>query len=252
VARTAPTVKTLSPHEFYARLVRDARTLPELYAAMEGWAELVVGENPILECQQGCARCCHHQVLVGEREWAMIHTWLRDHLTVAHRAVIAGRVKGQMAERGNPLARWLGMRNKLPRAFVRAVGQGFRTEATRCAMLGDDNRCEIYPARPFVCRAYGRAMLSNGTPMFCEIFNGRLRQRPQDREGMTLEQMEMMSPKYFELNDADDGVAGRFTIMSAHVLRQIAEDGSMPERPVPLAEETRFPVVGKDDFPTSK
>jgi len=249
VARKPKKAQAVDLHAFHERMVRDARTFPEMYAALEGWSELVVKENPIITCQDGCARCCKHQVLVGEPEWALIHSWMRDNLTKAQRQRIIGRVHAQVEQPGNPLGRWLGMGSKAPRAFVRSVGRGFNTEATRCPMLGDDNRCEIYPVRPFVCRAYGRAQLASGTNMFCEIFLGRLRQQPEAGEDMQLQNMSVMSRKYFELNASRASGGGLFTIMSAHLLRSATGDRDLVKQPIPLQREKEYPVVRQADFP---
>ena len=249
MARKPKKAQAVDLHAFHERLVRDARTLPEMYAALEGWSELVVKENPIITCQEGCARCCKHQVLVGEPEWRLIHTWMRQNLSKEHRQRIMGRVHAQVEQPGNPLGRWLGMGSKPARVFVRAVGRGFVTESTRCPMLGDDNRCEIYPVRPFVCRAYGRAQLASGTNMFCEVFLGRLRQEPEAGEDMKLENMSVMSRKYFELNDGRASGGGLFTIMSAHLLRNATGDRDLVKQPVPLRQEQTLPVVRQSDFP---
>ena len=138
-------------HAFHARMVEAARSLEEFYTAMEGWSELVVRENPLLVCQQGCARCCKTQVMVGEPEWAPIHAWMRANMTKAQRQTVVRRVHTQLNTPGNPLKRWLGMRDKHPRALTNAIKIGFHAESTRCPFLGDDNCCEIYPVRPFVC-----------------------------------------------------------------------------------------------------
>lgn len=243
--------KAVHLHESYERMVESASTFQELYDVMEEWSELVVKENPLLECQPGCARCCMHQVMVGEQEWELMHAWIRSNLTRAQRQRVVGRVRAQIAQRGNPLGRWLAMRTKRPRVFVRAVGQGFRTEATRCPFLGDENRCDIYPVRPFVCRAYGRAMLSDGTPMFCEVFSGRVRQQPEAVEGMRLEQMRVMSGKYFALNDPRAGRAALFTITAVQILRHATASDDIAKRLVPLTAERRYPVVTQEDFPSS-
>lgn len=249
MARGAPEAETVDLHAFHERMVQAARTLPEMYAALEGWSELVVKENPILECQDGCARCCKHQVLVGEPEWLLIHDWMRENLTKAQRQRIIGRVRDQMVEPGNPLSRWLRMGKKSNRAFVRSVGRGFVTEQTRCPMLGDDNRCEIYPVRPFVCRAYGRAQMGGGTNMFCEIFLGRLRQDPEALDGMELQKLPVMAPKYFQLNDGSSLDGGQYTIISAQLLRNSTRDGDITKRPAPLRIDEAYPVVSQSDFP---
>ena len=234
---------------FHARMVRSSRTLPEMYAALEEWSAVVVEENPVLVCQDGCARCCKHQVLAGEPEWALIHSWMRKNLTREHRQQITGRVRQQIDDPGNPLSRWLSMRSKSKRAFVRAVGKGFATEATRCPMLSSDNRCEIYPVRPFVCRAYGRAQLGDGSNMFCEIFLGRLRQGPQVKTEFNTMPMATLSPKYFELNEGSGADKGLYTILAAHLLRNATSTGDLANQPAPLHLEKNYPVVSRDDFP---
>ena len=245
--------KTANLHDFYRRMVQSATSLQDLYAGMEGWGDVVVKSNPILECQKGCARCCMHQVLAGEEEWKLIHTWMRDNLTKAQRQTIIERVIEQMHVSHNPLSRWLGMRNKDPRAFVRAVSQGFRSASTRCPMLDDGGRCEIYPVRPFVCRSYGRARMPSGNAMICEVFAGRFRQQQQSAYELDLEDMSVMSPKYFELSgDLNEGQDGLYTLLSAHLLRNRLADGDLSRQPNPLAVEKTYPVVTKDDFPTKR
>ncbi len=233
-------------------MAESAGSLPDLYAAMESWSALVVKENPILECQQGCARCCMHQVLAGETEWALIHAWMRDSLSKDQRQTIIGRVIEQRERLGNPLGRWLGMRNKHPRAFVRAVGQGFRAESTRCPMLGPDNRCEIYPVRPFVCRAYGRARMPSGNAMICEVFAGRFRQQERSTADVQLEDMSVMSPKYFALGGRATSDDGLFTLLAVHLLRNRTSSGDLAKQPTPLSAEKTYPVVTKEDFPTRR
>lgn len=241
--------KAINLHDFYRRMVDSAGSFTELYDAMEGWAEVVLEENPILECQTGCARCCMHQVLVSDSEWELIHLWMRDNLDKTKRQEIIGRIESQLEEPGNPLSRWLGMRNKHPKAFVRSVNQGFQLESTRCAMLGPGNRCEIYPVRPFVCRAYGRARMGGGNAMICEVFAGRFRQEDRNSDDLNLEEMTVLSPKYFELAQSKDGNSGLYTLMAAHVLRNRTATGDFVKQPQSLVAEKTFPVVTKDDFP---
>ena len=245
--------KTANLYDFYRRMAQSATSLPDLYDAMEGWADVIVKSNPILECQKGCARCCMHQVLAGEDEWGLIHTWMRDNLTKSQRQTILERVTDQIDAPHNPLSRWLRMRNKDPRAFVRTVSAGFRSEATRCPMLDDRGRCEIYPVRPFVCRSYGRARMPSGNAMLCEVFAGRFRQQQRSADELDLEDMKVLSPKYFELaglrNESEDGL---YTLLAVHLLRNQIADGDLARHPNPLSIEKTYPVVTKDDFPTKR
>jgi len=244
-----PQPRTVGLGQFHARMVRSARTLDEFYAAMEAWTHAIVAANPILVCQEGCARCCKHQVLVGEPEWAHILRWMHANLTPEHRRRIVRRTQAQLVQPGNPLSRWLGMRGRSTRVFMRTVARGAAVEATRCPMLDDDNRCAIYPARPFVCRAYGRSALADGSLMLCDIFAGRIRQSPGVEHTLDLAPMPVTSQVYLSLNRAPaTNEPGQFTIMSAHVLRHATRDDDLATDPVPLAAETRFPVVAEDAF----
>ena len=239
----------MSLGQFHARMVRNARTLDEFYAAMDAWTTAIVAASPILMCQEGCARCCKHQVLVGEPEWAHIVRWMHANLTPEHRRRIVRRTQAQLVQPGNPLSRWLGMRGRSTRVFMRQVARGAAIEATRCPMLDDDNRCAIYPARPFVCRAYGRSVLANGSLMLCDIFAGRMRQAPSVEHTLNLAPMPLTSRTYLALNRGRSTDApGQFTIMSAHVLRHATSDDDLATEPLPLAAEASFPVVAEDAF----
>ncbi len=230
-------------------MVRHARTLDEFYTAMDAWAHAIVSASPILVCQEGCARCCKHQVLVGEPEWAHVLRWMHANLTPERRRRIVRRTRDQLVQPGNPLSRWLGMRGRSTRVFMRTVARGAAMEATRCPMLDDDNRCAIYPVRPFVCRAYGRSVLANGSMMLCDIFAGRIRQSPGVEHTLDLAPMPLTSQAYLALNRGQSvDEPGQFTIMSAHVLRHAARDDDLTTDPIPLAAETGFPVVAEDAF----
>ena len=244
-----PQPRTVSLGQFHARMVRNAHTLDEFYAAMEAWTDAIVAASPILVCQEGCARCCKHQVLVGEPEWAHIVRWMHANLTPEHRRRIVRRTQAQLVQPGNPLSRWLGMRGRSTRVFMRQVARGGAIEATRCPMLDDDNRCSIYPVRPFVCRAYGRSVLANGSMMLCEIFAGRVRQTPGIERTLDLAPMPLTSETYLALNrGAAPDEPGRFTIMAAHVLRHVVDGDDLSPEPIPLAAETGFPVVDEGAF----
>ncbi len=230
-------------------MVHGARTLDEFYAAVDAWSQAIVTASPILVCQDGCARCCKHQVLVGEHEWTHILRWIHANLTPAHRRRIVRRTRSQLTQPGNPLSRWLGMRGRSTRAFLRSVARGAAIEATRCPMLDDDNRCAIYPVRPFVCRAYGRSVLASGSMMLCDIFAGRIRQAPGAEHTLNLAPMPLTSQAYLALNRGNAGdEPGQFTVMAAQVLRHAADGDDIAREPIPLAAETNFPVVGEDAF----
>ena len=85
--------------------------------------------------------------------------------------------------------------------------------------------------------------------MLCNVFLGRYRQNPDAQTGRTMEKMEIMAPKYFDLNTTADGRDGFFTIAAAHVLRNSTTNGDLVKTPVPLPTEKVFPLIRSEHFP---
>ncbi len=76
-----------------------------------------------MQCQTGCADCCH----------------VRLTITHVEAAAIRAHIAAWPADRRHRLA---------------AIEPGPEA-GTRCAALGADDRCQIYDARPLVCRSHG-------------------------------------------------------------------------------------------------
>lgn len=74
-----------------------------------------------LACRAGCEACCHVQLSVSRTEARRVQAHL-DALDASTRAAIAERAK---------------------------------IERERCVMLDADGRCDVYAARPLVCRTQG-------------------------------------------------------------------------------------------------
>ncbi len=87
-----------------------------------------------MQCASGCSDCCHVRLSVTHAEAGPI------------RALLAAMPEG-------------------PRAAL-AAGSG-RAADTRCAALSSGGRCQIYEARPFVCRTHGAPirMTRNSLPV---------------------------------------------------------------------------------------
>jgi Fe-S-cluster containining protein len=84
-------------------------------------------------CSAGCAACCHAWLSVS--------------------AVEADQVRAGLA--ALPPAARADVRQRGQRELARAANE---EQPPRCAMLGDDDRCAIYEARPLVCRTQGHAL----------------------------------------------------------------------------------------------
>jgi hypothetical protein len=85
-----------------------------------------------MACRSGCDACCHTWLTVSAVEAAAARAGV-ERLSAEQRA--------RLAERGR-----------------RELAREQAGEAPRCAMLSDDGRCDIYEARPLVCRTQGHAL----------------------------------------------------------------------------------------------
>jgi len=111
----------------------------ELAAKVDAFFTRVATRHPgDLVCAVGCARCCHARLTV----------------TTVEADAIA------LAVRGLPAA----ARARLRETAARPADPA----APRCAALDDGGRCQIYAARPLVCRSHGvpiRATAPGGLPV---------------------------------------------------------------------------------------
>ncbi|MET0284456.1 MAG: YkgJ family cysteine cluster protein [Polyangiales bacterium] len=84
-------------------------------------------------CSAGCAACCHAWLSVSPVEAEQVRAGL---------AALPPEQRADVRQRGQ-----------------RELARAANGEPTpRCAMLGDDDRCAIYEARPLVCRTQGHAL----------------------------------------------------------------------------------------------
>lgn len=88
-----------------------------------------------LACASGCAFCCYHPVDITPPEAFAIATYVQTTLTLAAGDALYARLAAH-AERISGLSYAAHAQARLP-----------------CALLVD-NRCSVYPCRPFACRAW--------------------------------------------------------------------------------------------------
>lgn len=100
---------------------------------------------PDITCKKGCAFCCYQRVTGSRAEAQEILEYCKENGIQFSRA----RIKKQA--RAGSLEEWL----KLP------------YETKRCAFLGENNECKIYPIRPLACRSY----FSISDPQICDTRN---------------------------------------------------------------------------------
>ncbi|KHK01605.1 YkgJ family cysteine cluster protein [Desulfovibrio sp. TomC] len=119
-----------------------------------------------VSCGAGCSDCCH----------ALFDLTFIEALYLNHqfnKAFPSGPARDAVIERANKADRDAA---KLKRKAFRAGEEGVSTrdilesmsrERIRCPLLGDDERCVLYPFRPVTCRLYGVPLEISGEARTC-------------------------------------------------------------------------------------
>jgi hypothetical protein len=111
-------------------MTRAAAALDAVFDKVDGFFARVAARYPgELACQAGCHDCCAPGLTVTPVEAQAIASYLRN---------LDSEARAEIAEH--------------------AEGGG----ETRCAALGGDGRCSIYPVRPLVCRSHGVVVRLSG------------------------------------------------------------------------------------------
>jgi len=92
-------------------------------------------ESLNMDCQHGCAWCCHQAVLVSTQEVLLISRYLSEELTDEQRAVVHRNALEKEAVTGDMTVR----------EFLQTLHP--------CPFL-KDHSCLVYPVRPMACRCY--------------------------------------------------------------------------------------------------
>lgn len=106
-----------------------------------------------VRCQVGCADCCH----------ALFDLSLIEALYINHQfqQKWSGISKGRLLEKANRVDRDTyrikrqAFRDLQAGKSEREVLESVASQRVRCAMLNDEDRCDIYAFRPITCRLYG-------------------------------------------------------------------------------------------------
>ncbi len=107
----------------------------------------VIGEQPQnLQCGRGCSLCCYGLFEIGSGDVPLIAEGLAR-LPPARRKAIIRTAQEMMASTTHPNLRECAPEEK--QAFFT------RTSSLACPALSDAGECQIYDARPLVCRTFG-------------------------------------------------------------------------------------------------
>jgi Fe-S-cluster containining protein len=94
-------------------------------------------------CMPGCAWCCHHPVSISIFEGISIYRWLTDQ----------GKWSLNLKER---------LKKSADQQFELTYEVWLKA-LIPCPLLGADNKCTAYPARPLICRVY----YATSDPHYC-------------------------------------------------------------------------------------
>ncbi|NVN88688.1 MAG: YkgJ family cysteine cluster protein [Rhodopseudomonas sp.] len=122
---------TLARSGSMADAARDAAAIADAAAAA---LHASLPQQPVYACGSGCNACCHLYVKLPPGVAAAIAQDIETRFTSAERDALQGRLLAAAAATNaapNPAALRL-----------------------RCPLLGDDDRCSVYQARPPSCRAF--------------------------------------------------------------------------------------------------
>ncbi|MCC8195039.1 MAG: YkgJ family cysteine cluster protein [Deltaproteobacteria bacterium] len=117
-------------------------------------------------CREGCADCCHALFDLPLVEAAYLNNAFL-------RAFPSGPERSAILETAHAADRKI---HTLKRRAFRAEQAGERVEAiaetmgrarVRCPLLGEDDRCRLYAARPITCRLYGVPVAVGGKGRVC-------------------------------------------------------------------------------------
>lgn len=106
-----------------------------------------------VRCRLGCADCCHALFDLSLIEAMYINKRFHE--------AVSGKRRARLLEKANRADRET---YRIKRQAFRELKAGKSEEAVleivasqrvRCAMLNEEDRCEIYPYRPITCRLYG-------------------------------------------------------------------------------------------------
>jgi len=140
----------------------------ELVAVAEDAFNRVKGDHPdCVKCELGCADCCH----------ALFDLTLIEALYVNHKfkAAFEGAQRETMLERANRSDRQTYQIKKRAGKMMKEgstdeeILERVAAESVRCALLNDENLCDLYDFRPITCRLYGVPTAIGGKGHTCGL-----------------------------------------------------------------------------------
>ncbi len=117
-------------------------------------------------CREGCSDCCYALFDLTLVEAAYLNAaFLRAFPSGPERSAILERAHA--ADRKIHAIKRGAFKAEQAGEDVRAILEAIARERVRCPLLGDDDRCVLYAARPLTCRVYGAPTAVGGKGHVC-------------------------------------------------------------------------------------
>lgn len=212
----------------------------QVYCLIGLLGEAVEEGHTCMRCDEGCSDCCAQLPLVTYSEWVMMHDWMMANLTVGERRSTVARCEKLLDDPATVLPRWLRLRGMELDSAAGAdyVDDLFGNESTPCPLLVG-GRCSVYPARPLICRAYGRMMRTEEDTLYCQPIVDKLVPYQEEEGKFFLPIYRPYQEKSYEL----DGDGSYFTLIPIWILSHRDEDGDLVKEPVDIAGTEEWPVL---------
>ncbi len=215
-------------------------SVPDLYGLIGYLGEVVEERHACMRCDANCIECCGQLPLVTFAEWKILHAWMMANWSAEQRSAAIARCERLLGDDNTVMPRWmrLGSMDMESSAARDYIDDMFGNESTTCPLL-DENGCTVYPARPLVCRAYGRMMRTEDDTLYCQRIVDKLVPY-QEEEG------EFFLPIYRAYQERSYSLAGPdsyFTLIAIWLLSHRGPDGDLVADSRDIAADPDWPVL---------
>lgn len=162
----------------------------DLFFVIDQLSQGVVATHPSSLCYSGCGRCCHYPTGffdIFPQEWALIHKYIETEWEPERLQEMLRRFRLEHA----PLLWWIKILEGLMGLSITILPKR-KALPLHCPFLEND-RCSIYPVRPFPCRTFGH-FSAKMTPWNQPHPYACADQSSQIRESMAKEELQVMLP----------------------------------------------------------
>lgn len=217
------------------------QTVENVYDVLDRVCDAVVARTPCMVCEPGCSECCRQQVLAGFAEWQVALAWIHAHLSPAQQRAAVARAERLLADPDSALQTWLDLKDqdRSSAAYLEAINAALENHSTPCPLLVD-GRCSIHPARPAICRAYGRMMRTEEGAYYCDPILNRMRDASPDLEEIVLP---VFQPYHRAVLEDGAGELDEVNVLPIWILAHRAPDGTMARVAHRIDPRSRFPVI---------